>query len=301
MILSRREFISGLATVAAAFTCDKFFPLKRALGKELPPDLVLVQGPSPQRITRTAIDELGGMKRFISRGDVVVVKPNIGWDRTPEYAANTNPQVVSTLVQMCYEVGAKKVKVFDRTVANPQRCYLQSGIAEAVKAVGGEVSFVHEKKFRDVKLPGNALKSWPLYVEALEADKVINVPIAKNHGLTRLSLGMKNWMGIMGGWRGMIHQRINESLVDISLIMKPTLIVLDCIRILTDNGPQGGNLSDVKIMNTVVAGVDQVAVDAYGATLFGLKGSDIGYVKLGHELGVGVMDLTKLKIKYLKA
>jgi uncharacterized protein (DUF362 family) len=251
----------------------------------------------PAATTKAAIDALGGIKKFISRGDIVVVKPNIGWDRTPEYAATTNPEVVSTVVRLCYEAGAKQVKVFDYTVGDPRRCYKQSGIADAAAAAGGIVSYVDERKFREVKLPGIALKSWPLYTEAMEADKIINIPIAKNHSLSTLTLGMKNWMGIMGGSRGRIHQKIEGSLADVAMFMKPTLIILDAVRILTDNGPQGGSLSDVKQLNTIVAGKDQVAVDAFGATLFGLKGRNIGSVVAGYKAGLGVMDLSKVRIK----
>jgi uncharacterized protein (DUF362 family) len=296
--MKRRDFIK--AAIAAGVTIT--FP--GSTGIILSPleaaekvDLAVSHGVSPAGITKAAIDALGGIKRFISRGDVVVVKPNIGWDRMPEYAATTNPEVVSTVIRLCYEAGAKQVKVFDRSVVDPRRCYKQSGISDAASAVGGVVSFVDDRKFREVKLPGVALKSWPLYSEAMEADKVINLPIAKTHGLSTLTLGMKNWMGIMGGSRGRIHQKMDGSLVDVAMFMKPSLVVLDAVRILTANGPQGGSLSDVKQLNTVIAGTDQVAVDAYGATLFGLKGADLGYVVAGHKAGLGTMDLAKLKIK----
>lgn len=300
--ISRREFLEVTLASSVTFGLKGLLPALPISAAEMGrPDIVVARGSSPARITRAAIDGLGGMKRFVSSGDVVVVKPNIGWDRTPEYAANTNPQVVAAIVQMCFEAGAKKVKVFDHTVANPQRCYFQSGIAEAVTNVGGEVSYINEKRFREVKLPGYGIKSWPLYGDVFEADKIINVPVAKTHGLTRLTLGMKNWMGVMGGWRGRIHQRIDGSLVDLSLTIRPVLVVLDAVRILIANGPQGGDLADVKVLNTIVAGTDQVAVDAYGATLFGLTGNDIGYIRLGHEVGLGTMDLKKLKIKHLSA
>ncbi|MCX7914333.1 MAG: DUF362 domain-containing protein, partial [Thermodesulfovibrionales bacterium] len=263
-------------------------------------DLVVVQGESPKKITRTAIEALGGMKKFISTGDTVVVKPNMAWDRLPEQAANTNPEVVATIVQMCLEAGAKKVKVFDRTVNDPRRCYIQSGIADAAKAAGAEVSYIDYRKFKDVDIKGTALKVWPIYTDILEADKIINVPIAKHHGLARLTMAMKNWMGVMGGSRGAIHQRLDESIADLAIFIKPTLTVLDAVRILIANGPQGGNLSDVKKINTVVVGTDQVAVDSYGATLFGMKGSDLGYVRIAHQMGKGNMDLTKMNIKKLK-
>lgn len=296
--MNRRDFIKTTLITSAAFAIPGSPNLLiKALDATQMSDLVVASGPSPAAITKAAIDGLGGIKAFISRGDVVVVKPNIGWDRLPAYAATTNPEVVATVVALCYEAGAKQVKIFDYAVVDPRRCYKQSGIAAAATAAGGIVSFIDDRKFRDVKLPGVVLKSWPLYTEAIEADKFINIPIAKTHGLSTLTLGMKNLMGIMGGNRGRIHQRIDGSLVDLAMTVKPTLVVLDAVRILTANGPQGGDLSDVKQLNTIVIGRDQVAVDAYGATLFGLKGANIGCVVAGHKAGLGIMDLAKLKIK----
>ena len=296
--MDRRDFLKAAIVSGVAFAipgvADTFLGALEAAEKT---DVVITHGISPASITKAAIDGLGGVKRFISRGDIVVIKPNIGWDRTPEYAATTNPEVVSAVVRLCCEAGAKQVKVFDRSVVDPRRCYKQSGIADAASAAGGIVSYVDERKFRDMKLPGIALKSWPLYTEIIEADKVINIPIAKVHSLSTLTLGMKNWMGMMGGSRGRIHQKIEGSLVDISMVIKPTLVILDAVRILTANGPQGGDLADVKQLNMVIAGTDQVAVDAFGATLFGLKGTNIGFVVAGHKAGLGTMDLSKLKIK----
>jgi uncharacterized protein (DUF362 family) len=246
---------------------------------------------------KAAIDAMGGIKKFISRGDVVVIKPNIGWDRTPEQAGNTNPEVVAAMVKLCFEAGAKKVKVFDRPVNDPRRCYVQSGIAPAASALGADVDYMDERKFRDMAINGGALKSWPLYADIFEADKVINIPIAKHHGLAKLTMSMKNWMGVMGGSRRQIHQNLDESLVDLSMKIRPTLTVLDAVRILTANGPQGGSLADVKKLDTIIVGKDPVAVDSYGATLFGMKGSDLGYVRLGDRRGLGKMDLSRVKIR----
>jgi uncharacterized protein (DUF362 family) len=237
------------------------------------------------------------MSRFVSRGDIVVVKPNIGWDRTAEYAANTNPEVVAELVRLSYDAGAKKVKVFDHPVSDPRRTYKQSGIADAAAKAGALVSYVDERKLRDMSIKGQHLKTWPLYTELIEADKIINVPIAKVHGIATLTLGMKNWMGIMGGWRGRIHQRIDESLVDLARFVKPSLIVIDAVRILVANGPQGGSLSDVRRLDTVIAGTDQVAVDAFGTTLFGMKPDTLGCVRIGHSAGLGNMNISRLRIK----
>lgn len=266
------------------------------------PDLAVVHGPSPEKLVRAAVEALGGIQRFIAKGDVVVLKPNIGWDRRPEQAATTNPEVVATLVTLCLEAGAAKVKVFDRTCNDARRCYVQSGIEAAARAAGAEVSHIDDRRFRTVQIPGGvAIQSWPLYVDALEADKLINVPIAKHHGLGKLTLSLKNWMGVMGENRGRIHQRLDETLVDLATVLKPCLTVLDAVRILTAHGPQGGSLDDVKKLDTVVAGVDQVAIDAYGATLFGLTGADLGYVRAGARRGLGVMDLAKLSVRKLEA
>jgi uncharacterized protein (DUF362 family) len=263
------------------------------------PDLVVARGASPKQITRAAVDALGGMRKFIARGDVVVIKPNIAWDRLPEQAATTNPEVVSTLVRLCFEAGAKKVKIFDRPVNDPRRCYVQSGITAAVKPLGADLEYVDERKFRDISIKGEAIKSWPLYTEIFEADKIINVPIAKHHSLAKLTMSMKNWMGMMGGSRNAIHQKLDESLADLALVIKPSLTVLDAVRVLTANGPQGGNLSDVKRLDTVIVGVDQVAVDSYGATLFGMKGSDLGYVRAAAGRGLGRMDISRLAIRQI--
>ena len=301
--MERRDFLKiGAGGAAGLAASGALSPLSGALAAPIRPDLVVAHGIHADTTTRAAVDAMGGMKAFISKGDVVVIKPNIGWDRTPEQAADTNPVVVATLILMCLEAGAKTVKVFDRTCNDPRRCYVQSGIEPAAQKAGAEVSHIDDRKFKDVAIPkGEAIKSWPLYRDILEADKIINVPIAKHHSLSGLTLSFKNWMGVMGGSRGRIHQNINESLVDLATVIRPTLVVLDAVRILTANGPQGGNLKDVKQLDTIIAGVDQVAMDSYGATLFGKKGADLGVVAAAHRRGMGTMDLDKLVIKKIEA
>ncbi len=296
--MDRRTFVKLTALTGIGMTMPAGLDLLAGAAEAAaPPDLAVVHGDSPARIVKAAIDAMGGIGKFISRGDIVVIKPNIGWDRTPEQAGDTNPEVVATVVKLCFEAGAKKVRVFDRPVNDPRRCYVQSGIAPAAGALGADVGYVDERKFKDMDIKGETLKSWPLYTEIFEADKVINIPIAKHHGLAKLTMSMKNWMGIMGGLRRQIHQKLDASLVDLATKVKPTLTILDAVRILTANGPQGGNLADVRKLDTVIVGVDQVAIDSYGATLFGMKGSDLGYVTLGHKMGLGQMNLERLKIK----
>jgi uncharacterized protein (DUF362 family) len=294
--MDRREFlrITGAAGMGLMVPNSLDFFLRGALAGGA--DLAVVRGASPAAITRAAVNAIGGMGSFVSRGDIVVVKPNMAWDRVPEQAANTNPEVVAEVVRLCFEAGAKKVKVFDRSVNDPRRCYVQSGIMDAVRPLGADISYVDDRKFKKMRIDGLALKDWPLYTEVFEADKVINVPVAKHHSLATLTMTMKNWMGVMGGLRRRIHQKLDTALVDLAGFVKPTLNVLDAVRVLTANGPQGGSLGDVRRLDTVIAGVDQVAVDSYGATLFGLKGTDLGYVREGEKAGLGVADLSKVNI-----
>ena len=300
-LITRRDFIKGttLTTLGLALGVSSF-DLVSAYAQELSefPDLAVVTDGSPVEMTRRTLDILGGMKRFVSKGDIVVVKPNIGWDRNPEQAATTNPEVVAEVIKLCFEAGAKKVKVFDRPCNVASRCYNRSGIKQAASDAGAEVSFVVDSGFVKTKFPeGMELKSWWLYKPALDADVLINVPIAKHHGLTRVTLGMKNLMGIMGGNRGEVHWKIDQKLADLTYYVKPQLTILDAVRILVRNGPQGGNLKDVKTMNTIIAGEKIATVDAYGATLFGIKPADLEFVKMANRLGLGEIDLDKVRIK----
>jgi uncharacterized protein (DUF362 family) len=260
------------------------------------PVISVIEGQDPGLLAARAVEALGGMSRFVSRGDVVLVKPNMSWDRTPEQAATTNPLVVAELVRLAYEAGAKKVKVFDNTCNTARRCYERSGIAKAAAEADADVFFVEDRGLKKTDLHGEVMKEWPVYKEALEADKIINVPIAKHHTLARLTLSMKNLMGLVGGSRNRMHQKLDVNLVDLAAFFKPTLIVLDAVRILTANGPQGGNLKDVKIMNTVAASTDPVAIDAFGATLFGMTGDELLYVREAHQRGLGEKDLARVKI-----
>lgn len=261
------------------------------------PVVAVAEGLDHARITRNAIAALGGMGRFVKRGSTVVVKPNMGWDRSAEYGANTNPVVVRAIVEECLKAGAKKVKVFDRTCNDERRCYVNSGIEPALKGMKKvEVKYLESERYKKVVLNGKALKEWELYGEALSADVYINVPVAKHHGLSRLTLGLKNVMGIMGGNRGTIHKQLDVALADINAIFKPHLTIIDATRILTAHGPQGGDLKDVKVINKVIASRDVVAADAFATTLFGLKPEDIAVTVAAYKRGIGQMDLKKVRI-----
>ena len=293
--MDRRTFIKSVTAgvVGAHFIDPQELFAESTAGA---PMMSVVKGEDTAAVTRAAVDALGGMAKFVSKGDVVIVKPNIGWDRKPEQAANTDPTVVATLITMAYAAGAKTVKVFDNTCNTERRCYERSGIEQAAKDAGADVFFVEERKFKKVDLKGEKLKEWPVYKDALEADKIINGPVAKHPPLARLTLSMKNFMGLVGGRRNLLHQSLNVNIVDLTAFFKPTLTVLDAVRILTANGPQGGNLKDVETHNTVVASTDPVAIDSFGATLFDMTGEQLGFVQEAHERGLGEMDLSKVDI-----
>ncbi len=298
--MNRRDFIRFLLTGTAGILASKEigkFEKGLCAFADLAPDIVVAKGSSPDRIIKAAIESFGGIGRFISRGDTVLIKPNIAWDRTPNLAATTNPELVAGLVRLCFDAGAKEVRVLDRTCNDARRCYVSSGIAEAAKSAGARVSYANESKTEERKINGNVLNSWPVLIDALEVDKIINVPIAKVHGASGLTLGMKNWFGAVGGNRSRLHQNIHYSIPELSSLFKPALVVLDAIRILKKSGPAGGDESFVERLNTLVVGKDQVAVDAYGATLFGKKPEEFSFVINAHKMGLGEMDLEKLSIK----
>lgn len=268
-----------------------------APGQEKPQLAIAKTGADPASLTRAAVDALGGMKRFISRGDIVVVKPNIGWDRTPLHAANSNPEVVATVVQMAYEAGAKNVVVTDASCNDPNRCFQRSGIWRAAYAKGAEIIVPAEHRFRGMRLKGEVLDDWPVYTPLVQADKLINVPVAKHHNLAKYTGAMKNWYGALGGRRNRLHQSIDLSVADLATFMRPTLTVLDATRVLLRNGPQGGNVDDTRVLNQVIASIDQVAVDAYGCSLIGQKRDNIAYLKMGQERGLGTMAWETLRVR----
>ena len=291
--MNRRDFIKDV-TIGSLFLSLNPYLLAQDKGH---PDLAVVQGESPASITKKAISLLGGMHRFVSKGDVVVVKPNIGWDRTPEQAACTNPDVVAALVELSLESGAKEVKVMDNPCNPARRTYARSGISAAARKAGAKVLLPNKHRLKKIPLNGEWLKEWQVYTDFIEADKIINVPIAKTHSLSRLTLGMKNWLGAIGGNRSQLHQKLDQAMIDLSAFFKPCLTVLDGYRILIRNGPQGGRLSDTKLHKTVAAGVDYVAIDTLGATFFGLSPQDLRFLQLAKEKGFGETDLEQLNIE----
>ena len=281
---------SAAATAAAAGTPAAS---PSASASPAPAYLAVAKGQDPAAITRAAVDALGGMTRFVQRGTDVIVKPNICTSsRSFEYAATTNPVVVATLVAMCLDAGAKRVRVMDSPFSGtPEAAYADSGIAAAVEKAGGTMVIMSPLGYADTPIShGRDIKSWQIYRDALKADVLINVPVAKQHGSTVLTLGCKNLMGVVLD-RGGFHVNLSQRIADLTSVMRPALTVVDAVRVLTANGPTGGSLSDVKRLDTVIASHDVVAADSRAAQLFGLKGSDIGYLVAAHDMGLGKLEV----------
>jgi uncharacterized protein (DUF362 family) len=305
--INRRRFLeqvtafsAGLAVTAPVFRVGAAKPAEAIATEAASSILAVGEGKDYGALLRRVMEPLGGMTAFVKKDDRVVVKPNIGWDRTPEQAANTHPDVVKALVELALEAGAKRVQVFDRTCNSERLCYQNSGIRDAVASIDDPravCEFVDKRRWVPVTIEnGKAITEWELYRDAIEADCYINVPVAKHHSLARLTLGLKNIMGIMGGRRGKIHKELAQSLADLNMVVAPRLTVIDATRILLAHGPQGGNLDDVKTLDTIIASADIVAADAYATTLFDLKPQDLPSTVAAHESGLGEMNLEKIKV-----
>ena len=314
--ITRRQFLlraagtCGIAVAAGAWGYifyskepvrrrdSKIFTFRdyRTEGGKVYPDLAVVRGKDVEKMVRAAVDRIGGMGRFVSAKDKVLLKPNAAWDRQPEQAANTNPAVVGAIIKLCLEARAAEVWVTDVPVNDPVRCFARSGIEEATKRAGGRVKISSENDFALTDLKGESLKVWPVSAFYHSADKLINIPVVKHHSLSRCTIGMKNLYGSLGGQRNRLHQDINTSIADLAAAIRPTLTVVDATRVLRRNGPTGGNLSDVSAENTVIAGADLVAAESYAVRFLDLKAEDIPFISMAEKRGVGTSDLRSLNI-----
>jgi uncharacterized protein (DUF362 family) len=254
------------------------------------PGVALAENDDPVAALHAALDAVGGIKRFVQPGEKVTIKPNVGWDRTPEQAANTNPILVGEMVRLCLAAGAAHVIVTDVTCNETRRCFLRSGIREAVEKAGGEVILPQPDDFVQTNLKGKLLTVWPVLKHIIFTDRLINMPIVKQHSLSSCTIGMKNFYGILGGRRNQLHQQIDQSIVDLAAFCRPTLTVVDATRVLLRNGPQGGSLDDVAIVNTVICATDQVAADARAVEFLGLRPEAVGHIVLAEKSGLGRID-----------
>ncbi|MBW2521978.1 MAG: DUF362 domain-containing protein [Deltaproteobacteria bacterium] len=301
--MDRRDFLkqvmlwsAGISTSVPAFRIGSgLLAAERAA-----PVVAHATGKDYYRLTAMVLEPLGGIGTFVKSGEKVVIKPNIAWDRNPEQAANTHPLVVKALVELSLEAGAGKVMVFDRSCNEPRRCYVNSGIQQVMKSLKDKrLAYYHpdDRKFIPVNIErGKAVNRLEIYRDALEADTYINVPVAKHHSLSRLTLGLKNSMGVLGGNRGSMHHNLGQKLADLATVIRPKLTLIDATRILLRNGPQGGSLDDVKILDTLVASADPVACDAFATTLFDLAPDEIASTVAAYKMGLGEMDLERMQI-----
>ncbi len=266
--------------------------------------LVQGEGQSPNYsipgLVKKVFEEAGGIAQFVSRGDHVVIKPNISWARIPDLAATTNPEILKAIIELCFDAGAKSVKIADNTIHDPSRCFALTGAGRVAKETGADLIYPRSSLMRKTKIGGKRVNVWPVFKPLMEADKVINVPIAKHHSLSKLTLGMKNWIGGVGGSRWALHQDINQSIVDLAKFFKPDLTVIDAINIMTRNGPSGGKPDYVEKKNTVILSNDPVAADAKAAKLFGKAPETIGYIILGENQGLGTYQFDTLTVKQVK-
>lgn len=256
------------------------------------PRMVIARGVDPGRNVRGAIERLGGMSQFVNASDVVVIKPNIGWDRTAEQGANTHPEVVAEVVRLCREARAQRVIVCDCPVKNARKTFQLSGILSAARGAGAEVIGPEESRYRKIEI-SKRLGTWDILEPFVIATKVINVPVAKHHPLTGVTCGLKNWFGITAVQRIVLHTDVQRSIAELAALMRPTLTVVDASRVLMENGPEGGNLGDVKPLRTIAAGIDPVALDAWAMGLFPTQ-SVPASLGLAAEMGLGRVDYAAL-------
>ena len=305
--ITRRESLKRLATISGTVALSAFsgWPLRRlgSVRAETAPMRFIVEalgqtaGYSVKELTREIFDAAGGMTRFVSKGDVVAIKPNISWARRPDLAATTNPLVMEAVIELCYEAGAKKVRIVDNTIHDARRCFAITGAGMVAKNTNAELVFPRSSLMKQMKINGHRLDIWPVFAPLVEADKLINLPVAKHHGLTALTLGIKNWIGGVGGRRYALHQDIHQSIVDLAQFFKPTATLIDATRIMIKHGPSGGSPSDVAVKNTLILSDDAVAADALATRLFGYRPEDIGFIRLGKKWGLGTDDLQQLHRK----
>lgn len=305
--MKRRDFVrksisAGILTTATLSFGGYGRIFANSVHSGLPYDLVAVKDGQPDMMLDKALQAMGGIQNFVKKGQTVVVKPNIGWDVIPEKAANTNPLLVKRIIEHCFTAGAKEVYVFDNTCDNWSSCYKNSGIEKAAKDAGAKVAPGHsESYYQEVNVPGGKnLKDAKVHELILNSDVFINVPVLKSHGSARLTISMKNLMGIVWDRRFWHRNDLNQCIADFATYRKPDLNIIDAYNVMTKNGPRGVSKADVIKMQYLIVSNDMVAADAAAAKIFGMDPEEIKYIQIANEMGVGQMDLSKLNIGRIK-
>lgn len=304
--MKRRDFIkrSLVFSAAAAIYMSTIGKITSAFGNRPAKsagnyDLVAVKGGEPVEMFKKGIAEMGGMAKFVKAGQTVVIKPNIGWDVSPERAANTNPDLIGAIVKECIDVGAKRVYVFDNTCDQWQRCYSNSGIEKAVNDAGGQiVPGNSERYYKEISIPGaKRLKTTKVHEQYLNADVFINVPVLKHHASTNLTISMKNLMGVVWDRRYWHRNNLHQCIADFCLYCKPDLNIVDAYHVMTKNGPRGTSTADLSVKKSLMISTDIVAIDAASALVFGSQPDDVKHIKIAEEMGIGTANLSKLNIQ----
>jgi len=303
--MDRRDFCKkGIAIVTGSWGAALFNNNIDVFGADekspaTVPDLVAVRNGEPDVMFDRAIEAIGGIKSVVGKGQVVVVKPNIAWDRPPETGANTNPVLVKRIVEHCVKAGAGKVYVFDHTCNNPKKTYQTSRIKDAAASAGGTVIFAdNEKAYKEVSIPkASILKTTRVHKLIANCDVLINVPVLKHHSATGLTIAMKNLMGAVWDRRFYHKSGLHECIAEFCLYRRPDLNIVDAYRVTMANGPQRARQEDIKIRKSLLISKDIVAVDAASAKLFGSEPAKTRHIRLANDIGIGTMDLLKLNIK----
>jgi len=310
--MNRREFLSraGQAALIAAIAGETGILNLACHSKDFDeaapskPDFEVSADPSLPKVAHAinadhafalaiALAAIGGVQHFVKRGERVLLKPNAAWERVPEQAVNTNPVVVGEMVRQCMLAGASEVLVTDYGGDNPHGTFTRSGIKDAVERNGGKVVYLESTDFIEDDLEGKFIARWPVLKHIFEVDRLVNMPIAKHHGLVWGTASMKNFFGAIGGVRDHLHDQLDQAIVDLATYFKPTLTVVDATRVLMRNGPGGGSIGDVKVCNSVICATDQVAADARACEFLGRSAKDIRHVVLAHQQGLGEIDYRK--------
>ncbi|HLD35111.1 MAG TPA: DUF362 domain-containing protein [Planctomycetota bacterium] len=317
--LNRRQFLKSLSVLGVGVATSNYLKVRgqdqkpddakksaeggsASGGKPEPkPMVAVVEGNKPAEITLAALGILGGIDKFVKKDSVVVLKPNIAWEKPMELAATTNPEIVLTVAKECFKAGAKKVKIVERVCNDPKKCFQICGFENTFQKSGVEFVLLTNdpKEYKEVKIPnGKELQSILIAKDVLECDTFINIPIAKHHATAKLTLGIKNLMGIVGVDRRLLHHNLGQKMADILSAIKPHLTIIDAYRVLVRNGPTGGNPKDVAAVRKVIASVDTVAADSYACTLkpFSLEGKNVSCVQAAYDMGLGEMNLDKIDI-----
>jgi uncharacterized protein (DUF362 family) len=308
--MKRRDFLKTSAAIGfAALTFDQLSAAiySNRVMVEAVPDMVAVMGGEPAQLLQRAMQEMGGIEKYVKKGQKVVIKPNIGWDKRPDFAANTNPDLIGELIAQCFQAGAKKVTLFDHTCDNWQKCYKNSGIEDIAKAKGAVVLPGNDESYyKDVKIPqGIKLKSTKIHQALLEADVWFNVPVLKNHGGAKMSIAMKNYMGIVWDRQYFHSNDLQQCIADIcTWNKKPVLNIIDAYRCMRKNGPQGRSVSDTSLLKTLIVSPNIVAADTAAIGLFNqvekMDIKEVGHIANGEKLNLGTQNIEKLNIKRIK-